>query len=175
MKRGTAWLPAARRYFVVIAIGNLMWEFAQLPLYTLWKTDTVGQITYAVFHCTAGDVLIAGITLAGSLLLLGTAEWPRARFFPVAAVTLISGTGITAYIEHLSIARGIWAYSDLMPMLPGTSIGLSPLAQWIVIPALAFVITRSIRPARGLDLPIMGITTSKLTPDNLAPSDRKSS
>ena len=175
MGRGMDWLPALRRYFPVIVVGNLIWEFAQLPLYTLWKTDTAGQITYAVLHCTAGDVLIAGGTLAGSLLLLGTAKWPHARFLPVATATLISDIGITAYIEHLSIARGIWAYSDLMPMLPGTGIGLSPLAQWIVIPVLALMMTRSIKPSRGLDLPIMGITTSKSTPDHLARSDRKSS
>ncbi len=120
-------------------------------------------------------MLIAGTTLVGSLLLLGTAESPRARFLPVAAATVISGIAATASIEHLSIARGIWAYWDLMPMLPGTGIGLSPLAQWIAIPVLAFVRTRSVGPPRSLDLPIMGSTTFRSTPDHLARSDEESS
>jgi hypothetical protein len=36
-----------------------------------------------------------------------------------------------------------WAYSDWMPVIPiaGLSIGLSPLLQWIVVPAAAFAIT----------------------------------
>src|SRR3546814_3558185 len=30
------WLSVLRRYLAVIAVGNLAWEFAQLPLYTIW-------------------------------------------------------------------------------------------------------------------------------------------
>jgi len=140
MAPGAAWLIALRRYFLAIVVGNLVWEFAQLPLYTLWKTGSASQITNAVLHCLGGDVLIAGASLVGSLLLLGTAEWPRTRFLPVAAATLISGIGTTAFSEHLNTVNGAWAYSDQMPVLPGTGIGLSPLAQWIVIPVLAFIV-----------------------------------
>lgn len=175
MAPSVAWLPALRRYVSVIVVGSLVWEFAQLPLYTLWTTGSANEIIFAVLHCTGGDVLIAEATLIGSLLLLGTAEWPRARFLPVAAATLISGIGITAYSEHLNTARGAWTYSDLMPVWPGTGIGLAPLAQWIVIPILAFAIARSVHPAWGLDLPTMGITTSGSTPDHLARSDRRTS
>jgi hypothetical protein len=30
------WLTALRQYFCVLLAGNLTWEFAHLPLYTLW-------------------------------------------------------------------------------------------------------------------------------------------
>lgn len=153
MAAGTEWLPALRRYFCVIVAGNLAWEFALLPLYTLWKTGSIHEITFAVLHCTGGDVLIAGATLAGSLLLFGTAEWPRRRFLAVAAATLIFGIGATAYSEHLNTARGAWTYSNLMPVMPGTGIGLAPLAQWIVIPALAFAIARSVIRHQDLTFP----------------------
>ena len=175
MAPSTAWLPALRRYFPAIVVGNLVWEFAQLPLYTLWKTGSASLITYSVLHCTGGDVLIAGASLIGSLLLLGTAEWPRTRFLPVAAATLSSGIGITAISEHFNTANGTWAYSDLMPVLPGTGIGLSPLAQWVVIPVLAFIVAQPRRPSWDLDLPTMGITTASGTSDQLAPSQRRSS
>ena len=175
MAPGTAWITALRQYFSAIVVGNLVWEFAQLPLYTLWKTDSASQVTYAVFHCLGGDVLIAGASLVGSLLLLGTADWPRTRFLPVAAATLISAIGTTAFTEHLNTANGTWAYSDLMPLLPGMGIGLSPLAQWVVIPVLAFIVARPRHPSWGLDLPTMGITTSASTPDHLARSDRRPS
>ncbi len=175
MAPSTEWLSVVRRYFLVVAVGNLAWECAQLPLYTLWKTGSARQITYDVLHCTGGDVLIAGATLVGSLLLLGTADWPRARFLPVAAATLISGIGTTAYSERFNTARGTWTYSDLMPVVPGTGIGLAPLAQWIVIPVLAFVFARSRHLSSGLDLPTMGITTSTSTPGHSARSDRKPS
>ena len=173
MTPNSRWLPALRRYACAIVVGNLAWEFAQLPFYTLWRTGPAREIILAVFHCTGGDMLIAGSTLAGSLLLLGTADWPRARFLPVAAATVISGIGATAYGEHLNTARGAWTYSDLMPTLPGTGIGLAPLAQWIIIPTLAFVAARPVRPARGHDRPTMGSTASGSTPDQLVRPDRR--
>ena len=30
---------------VAVAVGNLAWEFAHMPLYTLWRTGTPGEIT----------------------------------------------------------------------------------------------------------------------------------
>ena len=173
MARDAAWLPALRRYFCVVIAGNLTWEFAQLPLYTLWKTGSATEIVVAVLHCTGGDILIAVATLIGSLLLLGTAEWPRARFRPVAAATLIAGVATTAFSEYINTARGAWSYSDLMPTLPGTGIGLAPLAQWIVVPILAFAAVRSATLFGRLNLPIMGTTASGGTSDQLARSGRR--
>jgi hypothetical protein len=156
MTNGSTWLPALRRYFGVVVIGNLAWEVAQLPLYTLWKTGSANGIIFSVLHCTGGDLLISGATLIVSLLLFGTTEWPSARFVPVATTTLLSGVSTTALSENFNTARGAWTYSDLMPVLPGTGIGVAPLAQWIVVPILAFVVARPFHPASTLDLPIIG-------------------
>jgi hypothetical protein len=156
-------------------LGNLAWELAQLPLYTLWKTGSAGEIGFAVLHCTVGDVLIAAASLVGSLLVAGGGEWPRKGFVPVAAVALIAGIGVTAAIERLSTTRGIWTYSDLMPVFPGTGIGIAPLMQWIVIPGLAFAFVWSRRPPPGLDLTTMGIPKSVSPPDHLALSRRRTS
>ncbi len=91
MPPSRAWLPAMRRYLAVIAVGNLAWEMAQLPLYTLWRTGSTRDIAFAVIHCTGGDVFIAAVSLLGSLLLFGAADWPRSRFLPVAAATAVLG------------------------------------------------------------------------------------
>ena len=37
------WLNVLRRYLVAIAVGNLIWEFAHMPLYTLWETGSRGD------------------------------------------------------------------------------------------------------------------------------------
>lgn len=183
MAPSCAWLPAMRRYLAIIAVGNLAWETAQLPFYTLWRTGSTQDIAFAVVHCTGGDVLIAAVSLLGSLLLFGAAQWPRSRFLPVAATTVILGLGYTIYSEHVNTASNAWAYSELMPVLPGLGTGLAPLAQWLVMPLLASAAVRS--PLRtkkqaalaspGLDLPTMGDTTSHDMPDHLArPSGRAS-
>jgi hypothetical protein len=42
------------------------------------------------------------------------------------------------------VVRASWAYSDLMPIVTafGLRVGLSPLLQWIVVPTVAFIITK---------------------------------
>lgn len=134
-----SWLSVMRRYFAVVAVGNLAWEFLQFPLYTLWWEGTPGQIVFAALHCTGGDILIAGAALLGSLILLGNRQWPHERFAAVAALTIAAGLGYTVFSEwHNTEIRGSWAYTDLMPTLPIIGAGLAPLTQWIVIPLGAF-------------------------------------
>ena len=53
------WHAALRVYLLTIAGGNLVWEFLQLPLYTIWQTGDWGDVAFAALHCTGGDVLIA--------------------------------------------------------------------------------------------------------------------
>ena len=66
-----------RRYLGVSLVAHLGWEMLQLPLYTLWSTGTLRQQAFAVFHCTLGDLMIAGLSLLLALALLARATWPR--------------------------------------------------------------------------------------------------
>lgn len=78
---------------------------------------------------------------AGACLLLAGDGWPHERcaFRRVAAITIAGGVGYTVFSEWLNTTvRKSWAYSELMPIVPGLEIGLSPLAQWIVMPLLGF-------------------------------------
>ena len=118
----------------------MIWEFAQMPLYSLRNTGSTREIIFAAIHCTGGDVLIGMAALVGSLLLFGTSTWPNVRFLTVAVPTLAAGLVYTVYSEHLNIARGAWSYSPLMPVLPGLGTGMAPLAQWLVVPLLAFTL-----------------------------------
>jgi hypothetical protein len=139
------WLGAQRAYLLTIAVGDFVWETAQLPLYTLWQTGTPGEKLFAVVHCTLGDLLIALSALTLGLVLAGHRDWPLRRFAAVAALMLAFGLGYTVFSEWLNIVvRRSWAYSSLMPVVPlfGLGIGLSPLLQWIVVPTLALYVAR---------------------------------
>lgn len=139
----TTWLAGLRRYIAFIAVANLLWEVAQLPLYTIWQTGSGREIAFAAIHCTGGDVLIASTTLLGALLLLGNPRWPEERYVAVAAFALIAGLGYTAFSKWLNTSvRSSWTYIDSMPTLPAIGVGLSPLAQWIIIPIVAFWLAR---------------------------------
>ena len=131
---------ALRRYFAVIIPANLVWEFAHMPLYTIWYEGTAGEIVFAAVHCTGGDILIAMSALVLALLLAGSG-WPADRIVArrVALIAVPAGVAYTIFSEWLNIViRAAWAYSDLMPVVPIIDAGLSPLLQWTVIPLAAF-------------------------------------
>jgi hypothetical protein len=79
------WPSTLRRYIVASAVLHLVWEIAQLPLYTIWL-ESLGKRAFAVLHCTIGDLMIAGLSLlapsplstdpTGPLPLLGTGLAP---------------------------------------------------------------------------------------------------
>jgi hypothetical protein len=140
-------LPAARsdqkrtilRFLAAMVVGNLVWEMAHLPLYTLWVDGTWGEIGYAVLHCTVGDVMIAGLCLLLSLAVVGRNTWPLKQFGAVAAATILLAMGYTVFSEWLNTeVRESWAYRDAMPRLPVLGTGLTPVLQWIVVPVLGF-------------------------------------
>lgn len=136
---GALWLDTLRRYFTFAIPAHLVWEVAQLPLYTIWHEDTPGRIAFAVIHCTGGDAMIAGLSLVGALLIFGNGRWPQERYLAVAMPAVIAGVAYTIFSEwHNTEVRNSWAYSNLMPTLPGLGTGLSPLLQWFVIPIAAF-------------------------------------
>ncbi len=132
-------LAAVRRYLIAVACGNLLWETAQLPLYTLWRDGTASSIARAILHCTGGDVIIATGALAGALVVAGSAEWPNKDWFRVCVTALGIGLAYTIFSEYLNTAvRRTWTYTEAMPILPWLGTGLAPLAQWIVVPSAAF-------------------------------------
>ncbi len=133
------WLRALRRYMAGVALANLGWEFAHMPLYTLWETGTASEITFAALHCTGGDILIALASVMLALILTGQASWPRSGNRPVIAITVILGLTYTLFSEWLNIEiRQSWAYRDAMPLIPLVDAGLSPVLQWIFVPLVAF-------------------------------------
>ena len=133
-----------RRYLMFVTLGNLIWETAQLPLYTIWQEGTVRDLAIAVLHCTAGDVLIATASIVAGLLVTGYG-WPDRldAYRRVALAAIAIGVTYTVFSEWLNIVvRRSWAYSELMPVIPLVGLGLSPALEWIVIPLAGFWFAR---------------------------------
>jgi len=135
------------RYFVLIGAGNLAWEFAHLPLYTIWRTASGGQIAYAAVHCWLGDLLIAAACL-GVVVLTTDRSWLIGGYWRAATMATALGVAVTIVSEWVNVdVLGTWAYAPSMPVLPILGTGLSPLLQWLLLPPLAFVLARP----HGLD------------------------
>ena len=130
----------AFRYVPLLGALNLIWEIAQLPLYTLWEKSPPSFIAYAVVHCTLGDVAIGTLALLVALIATRARAVDTWRWRQVAMFLVIPAVGYPALSEWINtVARGSWAYTALMPVVhfAGFEIGLSPLLQWLMIPPVA--------------------------------------
>ena len=135
-------LGRAVTYAVVTLPMFALWELAHAPLYTLWIDAGPAAAWQAALHCTLGDAVIAFACALAAPLLARVLPWMR-RAHRTEAVIVVLGVLTTVAIEWISTRwLGRWAYRDLMPVDPLFGIGLSPLAQWIVVPLVALRILR---------------------------------
>ena len=127
------------RLMLTFAGLNLAWEVLQLPLYTLSRSSTAGEIAYAVAHCTAGDVLIgaaiAAVSWAG---IKGISRGPSEWLFLGCFIFLALAYTVFSEWRNVYVAES-WAYMPAMPLIPPFGTGLTPLLQWIFVPILTWI------------------------------------
>jgi len=146
-------MGSSRRFEVLlISWGfalNLIWELAQSSLYADhangWR-----YVAWTRFHCTLGDVLILLGAFWATAAIYRSWRWPVTGGNGAVAVFLGSGLLYTAWSEWFNTTvREAWAYGPAMPRFLG--MGLSPLLQWLVLPALlVFIMRLSARHRRSL-------------------------
>lgn len=146
-----AWRLIVRWYLPWFAMLNLAWEAAHVRLYTLWNEAQPAYIAFSVVHCTLGDVLIGACALLLALILAREASLAAWRWGRIAVLTMILGAGYTVFSEWMNLTiRRSWSYAESMPTLGlgGFELGLTPLAQWLILPPLALYLARKTRKWR---------------------------
>lgn len=125
------------RIFIVAALVNAPWEVAQSGLY-------VGQDGGSIpwWHCAfmslGGGVLVLGIFFIGRIVL-GRLEWFEHPGLKGSATMLISGLAISVVTEWMMVyVAPRWGYTESMPLIPGLNVGLTPVAQMLILPPLIF-------------------------------------
>ena len=123
--------------YAIAVLLNYVWELAESPLYV-----GIGQLQNIWWHCgiaAIGDgFLVLIIYLAGWLVFrdpycFGRLDWR--------GCLLILGAGLFVGIGIEFLAVNIfrlWAYTPTMPLLPGLGVGLAPVTQMVILPALTF-------------------------------------
>lgn len=136
---GTDLRQALRAILLLVALAfpvELLWEFAQFPLYAQWYEEPLPRIIAFGIHCTIGDLLILAGTYALTAFFMAQ---PRLHSAPGRGWVLFTllGAGYTVYSELANVyPRGSWSYAESMPMVPLLHVGLTPLLQWVVLPPL---------------------------------------
>jgi hypothetical protein len=126
-------LARAGLWSALAFIFNLAWEIAQIRLYTIWTEADGMSVTWALIHCTLGDVLIALGMFALAGIVLRRVDWPVSRPWAGVAMVVTGALAFTVWSEWYNVYRaGYWGYAAGMPVIFG--IGLAPLLQWLILP-----------------------------------------
>jgi len=125
---------------------NLIWEIAQVRLYTIWAAADGKTVAWSLFHCSVGDVMIALTMFALAGMVLRRTDWPVSRPWTGGAMVVIGTMAYTAWSEWHNVYQvGSWGYTASMPLIFG--IGLSPLLQWLMLPPALVLAYRKLAPA----------------------------
>lgn len=122
----------------VVAVGfNYVWEVAQSPLYA-----GMSNFSRMLWHCFApslGDGLLVLLIFAVGWAVLRRFDWflrPGVRGY---ALMLSAGFVIAVSVELIAVyTLGRWEYSARMPLIPSLGVGLSPIAQMLLLPPIIF-------------------------------------
>ena len=135
----------AGRWSALAFILNLLWEIAQVRLYTIWEEADRLIVAWALFHCSVGDAMIALALFALAGLVLRRVDWPGSHPWTGGVIVVIGALAYTAWSEWYNVYRAVnWGYTASMPLIFG--IGLSPLLQWLILPPVMVGVYRMLAP-----------------------------
>lgn len=132
--------------FIFGVLLNFPWEFLQVPFFRGLAEAGHWNAILTCTRATLGDGLIMLIAFWATAAIWRDRWWfMRAS---VRHIAVFAGVGliITILLEQLATrsthADWGWRYSDLMPVVPGLGIGLTPLLQWVLLPPLVVWFSR---------------------------------
>ncbi len=121
--------------FAVAVAINYPWELAQSPLYV-----QPGGAGVRLVHCgvaSLGDGVLVLLIVAAGRLVLRRRDWflrPGIRGY---LVMLVTGLLVSVGVEWAALhVLGWWAYAPRMPLVPGLAVGITPVAQMLLLPPL---------------------------------------
>jgi hypothetical protein len=122
---------------------HFVWEFLHAPTYSNMATmphwDGIKVCTSATF----GDVGFALTAFWITSLFAKTRQWAFRPTLWQVLLFIVVGVALTVGFEYYYTTISLrWTYSELMPLVPPFGTELSPLLQWLFIPALVLWFTR---------------------------------
>ncbi len=135
------------RLFAVLLAAyalHFTWEMGQGPLFATMDRLPFWEATAWCGRAAGWDVVISSAAYCAAALVGRRLQWFEQPAWWPFAIYFAVGLTVTIAIERWAISIGRWQYREAMPTIAG--IGLSPLLQWIVIPAaIVFVVRRVMR------------------------------
>lgn len=135
-----------RRTWVFIIstfVLNLIWELLQgeLGFYEGHGGDIVSMALCA--RAAIGDVFIVAGIYALMTIIYRTRTWIFTMSKSTWVVLVLVSISVAILVEWWGIYTGRWSYSDLMPIIPFLSMGVTPILQMtILVPIITLIVKK---------------------------------
>lgn len=135
------------RTLLVVAVTafllHLVWEYAQCGYFFDMEDSFQHQVL--MITATLGDMNMA----VALFLMLG---WKHKDYHWLSKgmdrgdwlVTLFYSISMSFYFETRALLEGRWVYSEAMPLIPGTPVGLLPVIQLGILFPLGFYLAAAL-------------------------------
>lgn len=123
---------------------HFFWEMLQVPFFVDMTEARHWDVVWLCTRASLGDANIAIGAYAIAALISrdwfwAVSGWRRVNLSVYIAVGLV----ITVIFEHWATGEGQrWNYSELMPVLSWTGIGILPLTQWVFMPLITVLVVK---------------------------------
>lgn len=123
------------KILILAFLLNFAWEVIQIPLF-----KNAGSSKHIVFCAVASvaDTIMVLLIYFGFALIYKNPVWVTQITIPRILLLMLTG-GIGAVAAEIrNLSAGSWAYSKSMPIIPFLNVGLSPVLQFMLLPAIIF-------------------------------------
>jgi hypothetical protein len=138
MKRLKVYATYTLLVSVLAFVLHYAWEFIQCSLFIHLSNPAtpVGMILPAL-----GDVVLTWVAQLAVAAVSGRWLWPKQRWPAWIWGTLIlTALILSVSFEVFALSTDRWAYTDAQPIVPGTTIGLTPVLQLLLLFPLTFAL-----------------------------------
>ncbi len=121
---------------IMAFLFNFVWEVIQMPLYRD-APFSVAHIAFCGLASIADALMVLLIYLSFALVMKNPFWGQNLTLSMILMVMVVGGLGaVAAEMRHLS--SGTWAYDSSMPIIPVVNVGLSPVLQFMLLPACIY-------------------------------------
>ncbi|HMA59600.1 MAG TPA: hypothetical protein VKN64_04835 [Halanaerobiales bacterium] len=127
---------------IVSAALNGLWEYGQCGIFYTIN----GEASFEHYNLLIGRIILdIGVTLLLYIFVsIVNFEWKWFANWDLkdTFIILLFALFVSFYVEVNALYLGRWGYSNIMPLLIGTDVGLTPILQWLITMPVSLLIVR---------------------------------
>lgn len=132
-----------KRNLVLIVVSFILqgaWEYIVCGVY--YAVEIIPNMYQLMVEATVGDVLITMIVFNAIMLMSKSSEWQMNKRNVLGI--LLYGFAAAMYFESRGLWLERWGYSEEMPLLLDTNIGILPILQFVILIPLSIYLENRI-------------------------------